>query len=46
MALDSHIIKTKTTLKATLALNTLADSNQVLRWFPVHQAFEGNERAD
>ena len=33
--LDSHIIKTNSTLKAVQALRNLADSNQVfLRWIP------------
>ena len=38
LALDSHIIKTNSILKAVQALKNLADSTQVfLRWIPAHQ---------
>ena len=39
-ALDSHIIKTKTTLAVAQTLNNLANRNQVLiRWIPAHQGY-------
>ena len=47
LALDSHIIKANSTLKAVHALKNLSDSSHVfLKWIPAHQGFDGNERAD
>ncbi|HIF39375.1 MAG TPA: hypothetical protein EYQ69_09405 [Gemmatimonadetes bacterium] len=46
-AINSTKIKSKTTLRATEALNTLGEGNQVLlRWVPAHRGYEGNEKAD
>ena len=47
MALDRTKLKSKTTLEAVQALNTLGENNQVLiKWIPAHSGFEGNEKAD
>ena len=46
-AVDSTVIKNKSTLAATTALNTLGGTNEVtLSWIPAHQGYEGNELAD
>ena len=42
-AIDSTVIKNSTTLEATMALNTLGESNEItLRWIPAHCGYEGN----
>ena len=41
-AIDSTVIKNSTTLEATMALNTLGESNEItLRWIPAHCGYEG-----
>ena len=44
-AINSTVIKNSTTLQATMALNTMGESNEItLRWIPAHCGNEGNER--
>ena len=46
-AIDSTVIKNSTTLEATMALNTLGESNEItLRWIAAHYGYEGNELTD
>ena len=46
-AIDSTVIKSSTTLEATMAINTLGESNEItLRWILAHCGYEGNELAD
>ena len=46
-AINSTVIKSKTTLKALNLLNSLGKTNKVtLSWIPAHSGFEGNELAD
>ena len=46
-AINSTVIKNSTTLEATMALNTLGESNEItLRCIPAHCGYEGNELAD
>ena len=47
-AINSTVIKNSTTnLEATMALNTLGESNEMtLRWITAHCGYEGNELAD
>ena len=42
-AINSAVIKNSTTLEATMALNTLGESNEItLRWIPAHCGYEVN----
>ena len=46
-AVDSTLIKSKTTQKARDELHELGkDNNVLLRWIPAHKGFLGNEKAD
>ena len=46
-AINSTVIKNSITLEATMALNTLGESNEItLRGIPAHCGNEGNELAD
>ena len=46
-AINSTVINYSTILEATMALNTLGESNKItLRWIPAHCCYEGNELTD
>ena len=46
-AVDSTIIKSKTTQRAHNELHELGkDNNVLLRWIPAHEGYLGNEKAD